>query len=85
MVATRARSRLRARSATGATTMPTPIIVRGSGLDNYVPTVRRVNEADLKARFTTQHLTPIDGEPSFTKMQRVEQELASNALMVFHA
>ena len=56
------------------------LVVCTSGLDNYIPTVRRVNEADLKARFTLQHLTPINGEPTFSSMQRVEGELASNLL-----
>ena len=53
---------------------------RTSALDNYIPTIRRVNEADLKARFTLQHLTPVDGEPTFASMQRVEEELAANSL-----
>ena len=52
------------------------------GLGNFIPTVHQVNEADLKARFKTQTLTPFDGEPTFPSMQRVEQELASNALTV---
>ena len=56
------------------------LVSRTSALDNYIPTVRRVNEADLKARFTLQHLTPIDGEPTFASMQRVEEELAANSL-----
>ena len=56
------------------------IIVRSSGLDNYVPTIRRVNESDVKARFPHQHLTPIEGEPTFAIMQHLEEELASNAL-----
>ena len=56
------------------------LVSRTSALDNYIPTVRRVNEADLKARFTLQHLTPIDGKPTFPSMQRVEEELAGNSL-----
>ena len=61
---------------------PAPIIIRGGGLDNFIPTVRQVKEADLKARFKTQSLTPIDGEPTFASVQRLEQELASNALTI---
>ena len=53
---------------------------RTSALDNFIPTVRRVNEADLKARFTHQNLTPVEGEPTFESMQLVEEELAANSL-----
>ena len=53
---------------------------RTSALDNFIPTIRRVNEADLKARFTLQHLTPVNGESTFALMQRVEEELAANSL-----
>ena len=40
------------------------IVVRASGLNNYVPTIRRANESDIKAKFPHQHLTPIKGEPA---------------------
>ena len=56
------------------------IIVQSSALDTQVPVVRRVNEADIKARFPHQHLTPIEGEPTFEQIQNAERELASNAL-----
>ena len=56
------------------------IIVRSSALDTHVPVVRRVNDADIKARFPHQRLTPIEGEPTFEKMQNLEKELAANAL-----
>ena len=36
----------------------------------------------MKARFKTQSLTPIDGEPTFASVSRLEQELASNALTI---
>ena len=35
------------------------IIVQSSALDTHVPVVRRVNNADIKARFPYQRLTPI--------------------------
>ena len=56
------------------------IIVQSSALDTQVPVVRRVNEVDVKARFPHQHLTPIEGEPTFEQIQNAERELASNAL-----
>ena len=56
------------------------IIVRSSGLDNFVPTIRRVNESDVKAKFQHQHLTPVEGEPTFSQMQQLEEELADNAM-----
>ena len=56
------------------------IIVRSSGLDNFVPTIRRVNESDVKAKFQHQHLTPVEGEPTFAQMQQLEEELADNAM-----
>ena len=56
------------------------IIVQSSALNTQVPVVRRVNESDVKARFPHQHLTPIEGEPTFEQIQNAERELASNAL-----
>ena len=56
------------------------IVVRSSGLDNYVPSIRRVNETDIKAKFPHQHLTPIEGEPTYDAVQNLEEELADNAL-----
>jgi len=53
---------------------------RTSALDTYIPIIRRVNEADLIARFTLERLTPFVGEPTFASMQRAEEELAANAL-----
>ena len=44
------------------------IIVQSSALNTQVPVVRRVNEADVKARFPHQHLTPIEGEPTFEQI-----------------
>jgi hypothetical protein len=54
--------------------------VRASGLDTYIPTIPKVNESDIKAKFKTDSITPIDGDPTFEKMQLAEQELARNAL-----
>ena len=56
------------------------IVVRTSGLDSYVPTIRRVNESDIKVEFPHQHLTPIEGEPTYETVQNLEEELADNAL-----
>ena len=56
------------------------IVVRASGLNNYVPTIRRANESDIKAKFPHQHLTPIEGEPAYDTVQNLEEELADNAL-----
>ena len=56
------------------------ITVRASGLDTYIPTIPKVNESDIKAKFKTDSITPIDGDPTFEKMQLAEQELARNAL-----
>ena len=49
----------------GADQSANPIIVRSSALDTHVPVVQQVNEADIKARFPTQHIDPIDGEPTY--------------------
>ena len=46
----------------------------------FIPTIPKVNESDIKAKFKTDAITPIDGEPTFEKMQLAEQELARNAL-----
>ena len=63
-------SAARSGAASGGAANPNAnIIVRSTGLDNYVPTIRRVNESDVKARFPHQHLTPIKGEPTFAAMQ----------------
>ena len=56
------------------------IVVRASGLHNYVPTIRRVNESNIKAKFPHQHLTPIEDEPAYDTVQNLEEELADNAL-----
>ena len=56
------------------------ITLRASGLDTYIPTIPKVNESDIKAKFKTDSITPIDGDPTFEKMQLAEQELARNAL-----
>ena len=56
------------------------IVVQSSGLDNYAPTIWRVNESDIKAKFPHQHLTPIEGEPAYDTVQNLEEELADNAL-----
>ena len=61
-------------------TVTQTIIVQSSALDTHVPAVRRVNEADIKTRFPHQHITPIEGEPTFEQMQHLEQQLAANAL-----
>ena len=34
----------------------------------------------MKAHFLHQHLTPIEGEPTFAIMQHLEEELVANAL-----
>ena len=46
----------------------------------FIPTIPKVNESDIKAKFKTNSITPIDGEPTLGKMQLAEQELARNAL-----
>ena len=46
----------------------------------FIPTISKVNESDTKAKFKTDSITPINGEPTFKKMQLVEQDLARNAL-----
>ena len=56
------------------------IVVRASGLDSYVPTIFRVNESDIKAKFPHQHLTPIEGKPTYGTVQNLEEEFADNAL-----
>jgi hypothetical protein len=56
------------------------IIVRASGLNTYIPVLPKVNGSDIKAKFKTESITPIDGDPTFEKMQLAEQELARNAL-----
>ena len=56
------------------------IVVRASGLDSYVPTIRRINESDIKAKFPHQHVTPVEGEPTYNSVQNLEEELADNAL-----
>ena len=76
----KAKGRPKAAEGSDDDSVTSETVVRTFALDNYIPTVRRVNKADLKARFTFQHLTPIDGEPTFSSMQRVEEELASNLL-----
>jgi len=77
MAAGRARSSSRGRTAAAAAPN---ITISGGGLDNLIPTVRDVKEANLLARFKTQTLTTIDGEPTFASVAKLEQELASNAL-----
>ena len=64
----------------GAQNVNPNITVRASGLDTYIPTIPKVNESDIKAKFKTDSITPIDGDPTFEKMQLAEQELARNAL-----
>ena len=81
MAPARARSSSRSRATAAAAAAPN-ITISGGGLDNFIPTVRNVKEADLKARFKLQELTPIDGEPTFASVARLEQELASNALTI---
>ena len=54
--------------------------MRASGLDTYIPTIHKVNESNTKAKFKTDSITPIDGDPTFENMQLAEQELARNAL-----
>ena len=56
------------------------ITVRASGLDTYIPTIPKVNESNIEANFKTDSITPIDGDPTFKKLQLAEQELARNAL-----
>ena len=56
------------------------ITVRASGLDTYIPTIPKVNESDIKAKFKTDSITPIDGDSTFKKMQLAEQELVQNML-----
>ena len=51
-----------------------------SGLDNYVPTIRRVNESNIKTRFKMQHLAPINGKPVFAQIQNLREALTRNAL-----
>ena len=88
--ARRAQTQQRANIANNAAAMPVAniinknqnpnIVIRASGLDSYVPTIRRVNESDTKAKFPHQHLTPIGGEPIYDTVQNLEEELADNAL-----
>ena len=56
------------------------IVVRASGLDSFLPTIRCVNESDIKAKFPHQHLTPIKGKPTYDTVQNLEEKLADNAL-----
>ena len=43
------------------------ITVRSSGLDMFIPTIPKVNESDIKAKFKTDTITSINGEPTFEK------------------
>ena len=66
--------------APGSQNINLNITVWASGLDTYIPTIPKVNESDIKEKFKTDSITPIDGNPTFEKMQLAEQELARNAL-----
>ena len=83
--ARRARTQQRTNATNNAAAMDNEnqnpnIVVRASALDSYVPTIRRVNESDIKAKFPHQHLTPIEGQPTYDTVQNLEEELADNAL-----
>jgi hypothetical protein len=56
------------------------ITVQASGLDSLIPTIPKVNESNIKAKFKTDSITPIGGNPTFKDMQLVGQELACNTL-----
>ena len=66
--------------AVNNTNQNSDIVVRASGLNSYVPTIRRVNKANIKAKLPHQHLTPIEGKPTYDAVQNLEEELVDNAL-----
>ena len=84
--ARRARTQQRANIANNAVAMPAAdinnknqnpnIVVRASELDSYVPTICRVNESDIKAKFPHQHLTSIEGKPTYNTVQNLSRERA---------
>ena len=61
---------------------PINVAVAGAGLDMYIPTVLKVQESDIMARFKYQHLTEIEGRPDYTKLYNARRELSRNALAV---
>ena len=58
------------------------ITIVGAGLDTFIPTIPKVRESDIKAKFPLHILTVIDGRPTYEKMLNCEQTLGKNALAV---
>ena len=58
------------------------VTVEGAGLDTFIPTIPEVRTTDITAKFKIKMLTPIEGRPTYEKMQTCENELGRNALAI---
>jgi hypothetical protein len=58
------------------------VTVAGAGLDTFIPTIPEVRTTDITAKFKIKMLTPIEGRPTYEKMQTCEKELGRNALAI---
>ena len=61
---------------------PVRLTLTGAGLDTHIPTIPEVRESDIKAKFKIKILTPIEGRPTYEKMELLEKELGRNALAI---
>ena len=61
---------------------PVRLTLQGAGLDTHIPTIPEVRESDIKAKFKIKILTPIEGRPTYEKMELLEKELGRNALAI---
>ena len=61
---------------------PVQVTVSGAGLDTYIPTIPEVRESDIIAKFKVKMLTPIEGRPTYEKVELMEKELGRNALAI---
>ena len=61
---------------------PVRLTLTGAGLDTHIPTIPEIRESDIKAKFKIKMLTPIEGRPTYEKVELLEKELGRNALAV---
>ena len=61
---------------------PVQVTVSGAGLDTYIPTIPEVRESDINTKFKVKRLTPIEGRPTYEKVELMEKELGRNALAI---
>lgn len=61
---------------------PVQVTVSGAGLDTYIPTIPEVRESDITTKFKVKTLTPIEGRPTYEKVELMEKELGRNALAI---